>query len=194
MKIVGITGSIGCGKTTVAKIISNMGYEVFDADNEVRKIYKNEDFLFLLKNSFPKVFCDGILDKRKLRNMVFSNQKELLKLEDIIAPFLSDVFLKKINEVSKLKGFLFIDAALLFEKGWSKYCDVIVCVNVDLETQKNRVMERDNISEKEFFDIYNLQMKNEKKCELSDEIINTNCSVEELEIKVKELLNKLKVN
>ena len=71
---------------------------------------------------------------------------------------------------------------------------MIVCVNVDLETQKNRVMERDNISEKEFFDIYNLQMKNEKKCELSDEIINTNCSVEELEIKVKELLNKLKVN
>mgnify|MGYP006368541171 CR=1 FL=1 len=49
MKIVGITGSIGCGKTTVANIISNMGYEVFDADNEVKKIYKNEDFLFLLK-------------------------------------------------------------------------------------------------------------------------------------------------
>ena len=194
MKIIGITGSIGCGKTTVAKIISNMGYDVFDADNEVRSIYKNSDFLFLLKRTFPKVFCGDILDKRMLRNLVFSNEKELLKLEDIIAPFLSDIFLKKISEVSKLKGFLFIDAALLFEKGWSKYCDIIICVDVDLETQKNRVMKRDNISEKEFFDIYNLQMKNEKKCELSDEVINTDCSTEKLELKVKELLNKLKVN
>jgi len=194
MKIIGITGSIGCGKTTVAKIISNMGYDVFDADNEVRSIYKNSDFLFLLKRTFPKVFCGDILDKRMLRNLVFSNEKELLKLENIIAPFLSGVFLKKISEVSKLKGFLFIDAALLFEKGWSKYCDKIICVDVDLEIQKNRVMKRDNISEKEFFDIYNLQMKNEKKCELSDEVINTDCSTEELELRVKELLNKLKVN
>ena len=55
-------------------------------------------------------------------------------------------------------------------------------------------MKRDNISEKEFFDIYYLQMSNDKKCELSDEVIDTQCSVEELELKVKELLNKLKVN
>lgn len=195
MKIIGITGAIGCGKTTVADIIRNLGYEVFDADLEVKKIYENKEFLMHLQGAFPRIFDkDGRPDKRQLRSLVFRNQKELLKLEDIIEPFLSEVFLQKINSAAQRQGWLFIDAALLIEKGWNKYCDKVVCVAADPETQKARVMERDGISEEEFYNIYHLQMENSKKCTLADEVLDTQCSAAELEARVKTLLNKLKVS
>lgn len=194
MKIIGITGAIGCGKTTVADMVRNLGYEIFDADLEVKKIYENKNFLMNLRGAFPRIFDkDGLPDKRQLRSLVFHNQKELLKLEDIVEPFLSDVFLQKINEAARRQGWLFIDAALLIEKGWDKYCDKVICVSADLETQKKRVMERDGISEEEFYDIYHLQMENDKKCALADEVLDTQCSPAELETRVKTLLKKLKV-
>ena len=194
MKIIGITGAIGCGKTTVADMVRNLGYEIFDADLEVKKIYENKNFLMNLRGAFPRIFDkDGLPDKRQLRSLVFHNQKELLKLEDIVEPFLSDVFLQKINEAARRQGWLFIDAALLIEKGWDKYCDKVICVSADLETQKKRVMERDGISEEEFYDIYHLQMENDKKCALAYEVLDTQCSPAELETRVKTLLKKVKV-
>ena len=89
------------------------------------------------------------------------------------------------------QGLLFIDAVLLFEKGWNKYCDKIICVKVDFEIQKQRVMKRDNISEEEFLNIYHLQMNNDKKCALSDLVLDTNCGLDELEINVKKILDKI---
>ena len=191
MKIVGITGAIGCGKTTLANMIRKLGYEVFDADKEVGQLYENKEFLNVIKNNFPLAFDNGIFDKKKLRKIVFSNQKELLKLETLIEPFLQKLFQDKIKEVSHGEGIFFVDAVLLFEKGWHKYCDKVICVKVDLETQKQRVMKRDKISEKEFFDIYYLQMNSEKKCALADEIIDTGCSLEELEEKAKNVVRNL---
>ena len=191
MKIIGITGAIGCGKTTVANILRKVGYEIFDADAEVKKIYENNNFLALLRDVFPRVFNKDGIDKKLLRRLVFGNQKELLKLEEIIEPFLQDLFIKKIEEVSHQHGILFIDAVLLFEKGWNKYCDKVICVTVDFETQKQRVMKRDDISEEEFLDIYHLQMNNSKKCKISDIVLDTGCPLSQLEVNVKEILDKI---
>ena len=191
MKIIGITGSIGCGKTTFASMIKKLGYEVFDADNEVAKIYENEVFLNCLKNEFPNVFENNLVNKKLLRNIVFGNKNELLRLENIVEPFLQKVFMDKINKVKEEKGTLFIDAVLLFEKGWNKFCNKIICVTVDFNTQKQRVMIRDNISEVDFNNIYNLQMNNKLKCEMSDIIVDTDCSLLELEEKAKNIVRTL---
>lgn len=191
MKIIGITGAIGCGKTTIANMIKKIGMEVFDADKEVAKIYKNENFLHQLKSVFPRVFKKNEIDKKLLRRIVFSNQKELLRLENIIEPFLQGMFIDKIIESAKHEGFLFIDAVLLFEKKWNEYCEKVICVTVDDETQKQRVMKRDNISEEEFLDIYHLQMNKDKKCKLADIVIDTGCSLEVLEQKVKKVLDTI---
>lgn len=191
MKIVGITGAIGCGKTTLSSLFNKMGYEVFDADKQVAEIYKNDDFLFQLKNVFPKVFKNSIIDKKLLRKVVFSNQQELLRLENIIEPFLEKKFNDNIKEVSSKEGILFIDAVLLFEKKWNRYCQKVICVTVDDDIQKQRVIQRDGISEEEFWNIYHLQMNKDKKCALADIIIDTNCSLEELELKAKEIIRNL---
>lgn len=191
MKVIGITGAIGCGKTTFANMIKKMGYEVFDADKEVARIYENDNFLQLLKSVFPRVITKQGVDKKLLRKIVFSNQQELLKLEDIIEPFLHQIFVHKINETADKKGVMFIDAVLLFEKGWNHFCKQVICVMVDPEIQKNRVMARDHITEEEFYKIYNLQMNNELKCKMSDIVVDTNCSLEELEKKAKEVLRNI---
>ena len=192
MKIIGITGAIGCGKTTLSTIFKNMGYEVFDADKSVALIYKNENFLLQLKSIFPRVFKNNAVDKRLLREIVFSNQKELLKLEDLIEPFLQKLFIDKINEMSKKQGILFIDAVLLFEKGWNRFCEKVICVTVDPNIQKQRVMKRDNITEDDFYKIYHLQMNNGIKCQISDIVVDTDCSLEVLENKARKILKELK--
>ena len=80
MILVGITGSIGCGKTTLAKIVKKLGYAVFDIDSWVRRIYFNEDFLFVLNELFPNSVVNGVADKRYLRNIVFSDINKLKSL------------------------------------------------------------------------------------------------------------------
>ena len=74
MIVAAITGSIGCGKTTLAKIVLEMGYPVFDADRWVRRIYNNKDFLSELNRVFEGIVCNGVADKRKLRSIVAKNQ------------------------------------------------------------------------------------------------------------------------
>lgn len=192
MKIIGITGSIGCGKTTLAAFLRNKGYDVFDADREVAALYTRSDVLSALNNVFPDVFIDGYLDKKMLRKQVFGNRERLTKLEEIIYPYLLDQLENSLKKVKNQKGLYFIDAALIFEKGWQRFCDKVVCVHTDYETQKQRVMQRDNISENDFIKIYKSQMDNAEKCRLSDFVVDMNGSLEHIENQVEDLTNKLK--
>lgn len=173
MKIVAVTGSIGCGKTYISNIIRSLGYNVFDADKEVRFLYKNKYFLSLVKQNFPLVFNGNIFNKKKLRDLVFNNDEKLKKLESIIHPLLKKKLKEKIKKTYKNSDLLFIDAALIFEMNWDIYCDYIILADVDKEIQKQRVINRDKISEQDFKKIIAKQMDNDIKKNNVDIIINT---------------------
>lgn len=173
MIIVGITGSIGCGKTYLANIIKRIGYSVYNPDKWVRDFYKNPDFLSIIKQNFPSTFENGIFNKRSLRNLVFNNKDQLDKLEKIVHPFLKRKIKSVIHKFSKNTDIIFFDAALLFEKNWDIYCDYIITAHIDEETQKQRVMKRDNISEADFYKIIKVQISQAEKCTKADLIINT---------------------
>lgn len=174
MKIIAITGSIGCGKTYLANMIRSLGYAVYDADKWVKYLYYKKEFLAEIKKVFPKVFDEnGVFNKRNLRNIVFNDNKELKKLESLIHPFLKNKLKQKINQLASKEKFMFIDVALLFEMKWDNYCDYIILADVDKNIQKQRVMKRDNITEDDFNKIINVQIDNNlKKC-MSDLIIDT---------------------
>lgn len=191
MYLIGITGSIGSGKTTLANIVKELGFAVYDVDAWVRKIYNNKKFLGMLSKEFPEVINGEIVNKKYLRNIVFNDIVKLQKLENLIYPFLNEKIQRQRHCNAKNKNIVFLDAALLFEKGWNKYCDLIILADVDYNKRMQRVISRDNISEADFRIIDNLQISNEDKKFLSDLIVNTDKPLNILKVEMIKLIEKI---
>lgn len=190
MKLVAITGSIGCGKTTISDILRSLGYFVYDIDKWVRYLYYRADFLAVIRKKFPEVFVGNVFDKKKLRELVFDNPARLRELEALIHPFLTQK-LRRIIRKRVNKGMVFVDVALLFELKWDKFCNSVVLADTDYETQKQRVMRRDNISADDFDKINKQQMPREVKKMKADIIIDTGVSKNKLRRNVVELVKVL---
>ena len=173
MKIVGITGSIGCGKTFLAGIIKKLGFGVYNPDFWVRDLYLKPEFLKIIKKEFPMVFENQVFNKRKLRQIVFDDNKQLKKLESLIHPFLGKKLKKLIHKTALNEDILFLDVALLLEFNWDIYCDYVIVADVADEIQKQRVIKRDNITEADFNKIIAVQMDKKIKRQCADLIIDT---------------------
>lgn len=186
-----ITGSIGCGKTTISNILRKKGFLVYDIDKWVKYLYYKEDFLKVIKEKFPEAFEGNIFNKKTLRKIVFDNPDRLKVLENLIHPFLTKK-LRKIIRTSRDEGLVFVDIALLFEMKWDKFFDFIILADVDKDTQRKRVMKRDNITAEDFDKIDCLQMSMDEKKERVDFVINTGKSLNKLQadiLNVLEILN-----
>ncbi len=176
MILTAITGSIGCGKTTVSNMLRKHGFLVYDVDKWVKLLYYKKDFLVVIKKHFPEAFdVQGLFNKRALRNLVFGNYEKLRVLEELIHPFLT-AKLRKIIRTNKNEGVVFVDVALLYEMGWDKYFDYVIVADVDYEEQKKRVMKRDNITAEDFERINKLQLPQDVKREKADFVVRTDMS------------------
>ena len=192
MKIIAITGSIGCGKTFLANLIRSLGYAVYDADKWVKYLYYKKEFLAVIQKFFPQAFDENNnFNKRKLRNIVFNDNKELKRLENLIHPFLKQKLKQTIHKQAKKECFLFMDVALLFEMHWNKYCDTIILADVEPEIQKQRVTKRDNITNEDFEKIISVQMDNKIKERYADIIIDTNKTKEKLKVQLIKIIKEL---
>ncbi len=192
MKIIAVTGSIGCGKTFLTNIIRNLGFVVYNMDKWVKYLYYKPAFLTVIKQNFPEVFeADGSFNKRKLRNLVFNDNKRLKKLEALIYPFLKQKLLTVIRKNSQSDRIFFLEAALLFECKWNVYCQSVILADVAKKVQKERVMARDNISAEDFEKIAALQMDNEQKKQYADIVINTDKAENLLKVELIKVIEEL---
>lgn len=191
MKLAAITGSIGCGKTTLSKIVRRLGYVVYDIDGWVRRLYYQKDFIKVIAAHFPEVMEGEKVNKRKLRNLVFGDNARLKVLESLIHPFLKQTLMNVRRRNARRADLFFMDVALLFEMGWDKYCDYIVVADVDYETQKMRVMRRDNISAADLDKINRIQMDNAAKKVLADVIINTDKPINLLKVELLAMIEEI---
>ncbi len=191
MKLIAITGSIGCGKTTISRMIREEGYVVFDVDGWVRRLYYRKDFINRIREVYPETVDGWTVDKRKLRNIVFNDYDQLKKLESMTHPFLRRYLKDVIRRNSGSNKLFFIDVALLFEMNWQIYCDRVIVADVAYEIQKKRVMERDRVNGEDFDKINNVQMKNELKKKLADAVIDTDKPLNLLKLEVINLLAEL---
>ncbi|MDO5441832.1 MAG: dephospho-CoA kinase [Bacillota bacterium] len=184
--IIGITGGIGTGKSTVSSVLRDCGCTVIDADAIYKElVMPGMPLLQELTDAFGEdiLYDDGSLNTVKLSQKALGTPL----LNEITHSAISKEIFKRIDE-AKTKD-VYLDIPLLFEAGFDKHCDVIWMVTAKLETRIKRVMSRDGISEEEILRRINLQMSDEERAAKSDIIINNDCSREQLVPIVKDLIN-----
>ncbi|KHD46105.1 dephospho-CoA kinase [Streptococcus hongkongensis] len=193
-KIIGLTGGIASGKSTVVKEIRQAGYEVIDADLVVHELQGKGGRLYqaLLDFFGPSILQeDGEIDRPKLSKMIFSSQENRdhsSRLQNQIIQ--EELQFRKEELEAKGKPF-FMDIPLLIELDMRHWFSEIWLVYVDLETQKQRLMDRNHYSEQEARDRIDSQMPLKDKLKYADLVIDNNGNLQELTDKVKKLVSKL---
>ena len=190
--VLGLTGSIAMGKTTVSNMFRDLGTPVWCADNEVNRLYKkNGAATKEIEIQFPSVVIETGIDKNKLRDLIHEDNSVLKKIERIVHPLL-DIskcdFIKK----NKTLPLIIFDIPLLFEKKQEKNFDAVLVVTASETTQKKRVLSRKNITEKDFQLIKRNQMNEKEKLKRADFLINTDKSLTETKQDVIEIHSKIK--
>ncbi|MBC7417794.1 MAG: dephospho-CoA kinase [Pedobacter sp.] len=168
---VGITGGIGSGKTLVCRVFEQLGIPVFFAD-EVAKILMISDSILIeeVKNAFgnESYFGDGTLNNKWIANIVFNNSAELAKLNSMVHPSVFREFERWYRNVDNKVPYVLKEAALLFESGSDKLCDITVLVIAPLTLRLQRVMERDKVSKEQVLARVEKQFTDEHKASLAD--------------------------
>ena len=170
---IGITGSIGTGKTTIAKIFALFNIPIFDADREIKIILEKKEVIQKLKNIWPLVVKETCIDKLKLREIIFSNSDQKKKLEKLLYPYL-EIELNKFEENNYRENILVYDVPLIYETKSEKKYDKILLAHCDIKVQRERVLTRDKISDSLFKKIVNSQLSFNDKIKFKPQVINTN--------------------
>jgi len=190
--IIGITGSIACGKSTISNYLKSKGYIVIDADKIGHEAldddYVKEKLILAFGN---EILEDNKINRQKLGELVFGSSSNLNVLNSIVHPEIRKKILEKIDKNND-KELIFIDVALLFEAKFDDLVDKIIVVYVDKNTQLTRLMKRNSISKKEALSRIVSQMSPIEKAKLGDYTVNNNLDVINTYEQVDKVLSELK--
>ncbi len=168
----GLTGSIGMGKSTTAKMFADEGCAVWDADAAVHRLYsKGGAGVGPIAERFPQAIENGEVSRARLKDILTKDPKALSQIEQIIHPLVGEDRAEFVRETST--DIIVFDIPILFETGGDANMDAVACVSVDVETQANRVLARGTMSQAQFEQILSKQMPNAEKCARSDYVIET---------------------
>lgn len=171
-KIIGLTGGIGSGKTTIARHFESLGIPVYIADDEAKKITNQPQILNKIKSIFgSSVFDNELLNRKKLGEIVFNNPEKLNELNAIIHPEVKLHFNEWLQNHSKYP-FVIKESAILIETGEYKFCDFVITVVASLEKRIERVIKRDGVTEIEVMKRIKNQITDDKRIVKSNYIIN----------------------
>ena len=190
--LLGLTGSIGMGKSTTAAMFLKQGIPVWDADSTVHKLYaKNGAAVKFFNQEIPSAVSNGEVSRVALKKLIKEDINNLKKIEQIVHPLVAKDRLTFIENAKKYNAPLIVlDIPLLFETGFYKLVDYIAVVTVDYTTQKQRVLDRESMTEEMFTQILDKQVSNEEKKRKADFIIPTE-TIEAAESKVQEIIFQL---
>ena len=193
MKIIGLTGSIGMGKSTTAKMFADLGCPVFDADAAVHTLYaKGGQAVPLIRAVFPDAVSDGAVDRKRLGKHMRADALNLKVLESFIHPWVGEMRAQFLQDAqaSNAQAVVF-DIPLLFETGGDARVDAIVVVTAPAEVQRARVMSRPSMSEALFEMILSKQMPDAEKRRRADHIIYTDQGLEAARTQVVQVLERI---
>lgn len=197
MLTIGLTGGIATGKSTVSALLRQVGFPIVDADIVAREVVEpGTPTLEKIKLAFgPGIIDNGVLDRRKLGQIVFEDGAQLKKLNDIMQPAISSAMADKIN-FWRLQNvpILVLDVPLLFERDYdkNKLVDKIIVVTASEEIQLSRLENRDQLSNMEARNRVKAQLPISQKIARADYVIDNNGRIEELQEQVTVLIKKIK--
>ncbi|MBQ7256983.1 MAG: dephospho-CoA kinase [Abditibacteriota bacterium] len=187
--ILGVTGTIGAGKTTVCSVFKEMGYPVISADEIGHEILTYNSVKESLRETFGDVFDrKGSVDRKKLAGKVFSSKENLEKLNCITHPLIKDEIIKRATKLESKHSLVVCEVPLLFECGWEGLFDKILVVYVSKEETLNR-LEKRGMTKEDAVLRYNSQMNPVEKIKKADFSISNEGNLEELAFQVAQILN-----
>lgn len=188
---IGLTGSIGMGKSTTAKMFAARGIPVHDADACVHRLYEGRA-VPLINDAFPGTVADGKVDRTLLSKQVLGNPEAMKRLEEIVHPLVREEE-QSFLDLARLDGHtaVLMDIPLLFETAAEDRVDVIVVVTADADIQRERVLARPGMTEDRFKAILEKQVPDAEKREKADFLIDTGLGMAAAERRVDEILKDL---
>ena len=192
MIVLGLTGSIGMGKSTTAAMFRDENIPVHDADQAVHRIY-SDVAAPLIEEAFPGTVVDGTVDREKLAAKVLGNPEALQRLERIVHPLVradADAFVENARKAGE--PLVVLDIPLLFETGGRDRVDRILVVTAPPEIQRERVMARPGMTEQKFQSILARQVPDAEKRSLADHVIDTSNGMEAARDAVRALIATLR--
>ena len=194
MITVGLTGSIGMGKSTTAAMFAAEGVPVYDADAEVHALYsRGGAAVEPLEAAFPGVVVDGAVDRTKLSHYVVGKPDELKRLEAIVHPLVGESRVGFFQDaVAKGADIVILDIPLLFETGGEKRMDAVVVVSAPADLQRERVLARPGMDEAKLDAILARQMADAEKRARAHFVIDTSLGLDEARRQVRDVLTRLR--
>lgn len=192
MLVLGLTGNIGCGKSSLSNILIEKGIDVIDADLISREIMYDKDLLNIVFETFGNEIKnnDGTLNRSKLGVIVFNDNKKLIQLNSITHPAIKSKIKNKIKSIlNNNKNIVVIDAALLIEGDFLDLVNKLIVITCDEDIQLDRVMKRDNLIMSDAFKRINSQMKQSEKVKYADYIIDNSLDLDNLKKEAKKMLD-----
>lgn len=194
MLLVGLTGSIGMGKSETAKMFAKLGIPVYDADAAVHAIYeKGGAAVEPLRAEFPDAIVDDAVDRVKLSKLVLNNKDELKKLEAIVHPLVGATQLQFLKDASDAKApMAVLDIPLLYETGGETRVDAVVVVSAPADVQRARVLERPGMTVEKFEQILAKQVPDADKRAKADFVVETDKGLDHAFEQVQRITEDLK--
>lgn len=193
MRVIGITGSIACGKSTVCAEISRRGYPVIDADLLSRELtVPGGPVMKEIRAAFGERYIqsDGSLNRREMGRLVFSEPRAKDRLDRIMAPYLKTLTLERIEKIRASGALLcFLDYPLLYEKGYDRYCDTVWCVWLPEDLQLQRLMDRNGYTREEAYSRMRAALSSDEKANRSPVVIDNSGPLEDTVQQIEDQLN-----
>lgn len=185
-KIIGITGNIGSGKSTLCHELKRQGFFVVSADEQTDEAYER-CFERLFEVFGQEILSNEKVDRQKLGKVVFNDKKKLIQLNQILHPVIIQIIFEKANR----NGIVFLEVPLLFESNLENNFDEIWLVTADYESKINRIMKRNNLSKEDAILRIDSQIPDEEKISKSDVIINNNGDITHFMNNINKAIKKL---
>ena len=190
MIILGLTGSIGMGKSTTAKLFAEAGVPVYDADATVHLIYEGEAAP-AIEAAFPGTTVDGKVDRAKLSAQVLHDAAAIRRLEQVVHPMLGAYHQKFLRDAEQSgTPVAVVDVPLLFETGGEKRVDAVVVVTTSPDIQRQRILARDNMTAEKLDAILARQLPDAEKRKRADFIVDTSHGIEPVRARIRDILDE----